>query len=245
MPVFAIAKLVIKEIFRKKDFYAAFLIIAVILFYASQLTFYRVENVVRYLIEIGLLLVFFFSAILTVSLAARQHPSEMQNRTLAVLLSKPVGRFQYVLGKFAGSFAAGTAAFLIFYILFLLIAGAKSPERFPLLLAAQAGYLFLLNLLVLAAMASSLAHYLTLSANVSVTLILYVLMNAYGAGLKASVGPLYYVLPHFEFFDMRQRFIHHWEPLSADLLGVLTAYAAACAGVFLLIGWLKFRRQPL
>ena len=71
---FAIAKLVIKEIFRKKDFYVALILTGVILFYAASLKFYNVSNVVRYLMEIGLALVFLFSAILTV--ACRRFMSE-------------------------------------------------------------------------------------------------------------------------------------------------------------------------
>ena len=74
-PVWALSKLVIKEIFRKKDFYVALILIAVILFYASQLQFYNVKNIVRYLMEIGLMLVFLFSVILTVSLASASEPS--------------------------------------------------------------------------------------------------------------------------------------------------------------------------
>ena len=41
----------IKEIFRKKDFYVALILSAVVLFYASSLQFYNVENIYRYLME--------------------------------------------------------------------------------------------------------------------------------------------------------------------------------------------------
>ena len=55
-PVLVIARLVIKEIFRKKDFYVALILIGVILFYAQGLQFYNVKNISRYLMEIGLAL---------------------------------------------------------------------------------------------------------------------------------------------------------------------------------------------
>ena len=105
-----ISGMVIKEIFRKKDFYVALILIAAVLLYASSLQFYNVQNITRYLMDLGLVLIFFFSAILTVSLAARQYPSEIQNRTSYVLLAKPVSRGQFVLGKFFGSLFAGWAA---------------------------------------------------------------------------------------------------------------------------------------
>ncbi|MBI3251805.1 MAG: ABC transporter permease [Candidatus Omnitrophica bacterium] len=244
-PVWALSKLVIKEIFRKKDFYVALILIGVILFYAAQLQFYNVKNIVRYLMEIGLWLVFSFSVILTVTLAARQFPSEIQNRTAAVLLSKPIRRGRFVIGKFLGSFLAGASAFLIFYVLFLAVASAKGGGLASGT-AVQTAYLFLLNLMVVAAMASGFSYYLTVSANVSVTLILYLLMGAYGQTLKGRAwAALYYCLPHFEFFDLRQRFIHEWGPISAGLVFFLTCYAAVYTAIFLLLGALKLQRHSL
>src|SRR5438093_501198 len=62
--VLAIARMVIREIFRKKDFYVALVLTAAILFYASQLRFYDTDKVSRYLMELGLFLIFLFSVIL-------------------------------------------------------------------------------------------------------------------------------------------------------------------------------------
>jgi len=253
--VLAIAKLVIKEIFRKKDFYVALILTGVILCYAAGLKFYNVSNAVRYLMEIGLMLIFLFSVILTAALAARQYPSEIQNRTIQVLLAKPVSRIQFVAGKFLGAFFAGTMCFVIFYVLFMAVTKTKA-EEFSFILAFQTFYLFLLNLLVLSAMACGFSYYLTTSANVSITLVLYLLISTYGPGLKGASDKLfwinrylgeafYYVLPHFEFFDLRQRFIHHWSPLSANLVITLTLYALTYASFFLWLGWLKFRKQTL
>jgi Cu-processing system permease protein len=242
--VFAIAGLLVKEIFRKKDFYVAFVLMAALVLYAAGLDFYDVRNVTRYLLELGLTLVYFFSVLLTVTLCARQYPAEKESRTLQALLAKPVTRGQFVLGKFAGGFAAGTACFVLFFVSFFGVAAAKGARLDPAV-AAQAVFLFTLNLAVVAAMASGLSYYLTPSANSAVTLVLYVLVNAYGQALKRTGAALYYSLPHFEFFDLRQRLIHGWGPVGADLCALLAAYAAAYAALFLFLGWLKFRRETL
>jgi ABC-type transport system involved in multi-copper enzyme maturation permease subunit len=254
-PVVAIAKLLVKEIVRKKDFYVALILLAVILLYASQLQFYHVENIVRYLLEIGLSLIFILTVILTVSLAARQIPAELQSRTCQVLLAKPVSRTQFLLGKFLGSFAAGAAAFFVFYILFLAVAWSRAGSLSGAL-ALETAYLFLLNLAVLSAMACALSYFLTLSANVTITLIVYFLISLYGEALKSYADThawftggiarfIYYTFPHFEFFDLRQRFIHNWGAVSPKLLAFLTAYAAVYASLFLFAGWLGFRKRPL
>lgn len=252
---FAIARLAVTEIFRKKDFYAALILTAVILFYASSLEFYNARNISRYLMEIGLLLIFLFSVILTVALAARQYPSEIQNRTCHVLLAKPVSRMQFVTGKFAGAFLAGSSCFIIFYAVFLAVVWAKAGAL-SWVLAFQAFYLFALNLAVVAAMASAFSYYLTLSASVSMTLVLYLLINTYGPGLKEASERLfwlsrwlgkavYYLLPHFEFFDLRQRFIHDGGPIPLKLVAFLTGYAAVYTFIFLFLAWLKFRKESL
>ncbi len=251
----ALIGLLIKEIFRKKDFYVALILMAAVLFYASRLQFYNVGNIVRYLMEIGLLLVFILTSILTAALAARQYPSEVQNRTCQVLLAKPLSRFQFIVGKYLGSFLAGAACFTVYYVLFLGITYGKSGSL-SVTLAWQTYYLFLLHLLVLSAMAGGLSYYLTTSANLTVSLIVYLLMDAYGAGLRQSAAKLvwferflaegcYYALPHFEFFDLRQRFIHAWEPLGAGLIVWLTVYAVGYAAVMLAIGWFGLRKRFL
>ncbi len=256
IPVLVIARMVIKEIFRKKDFYVALILIAVILFYASSLQFYNTEKVVRYLEEIGLLLIFIFSVILTATLAARQYPSEIQNRTAYVLLAKPISRLQFILGKFLGSLLAGWSAFSIFYVFFLAIVHVKGGGLVSPLLATQVFYLFLLCLMIVSAMASAFSYVLTVSANVTLTITLYLLINTYGAVLKKasqhliwlsrSLGEaLYYLMPHFEFFDLRQRFIHEWAPLSFGLMGFLTLYALIYTGLFIFLSWIFLRKRAI
>ncbi len=253
--VLAISSLLIKEIFRKKDFYVALILSVVILFYASQLQFYNVENIYRYLMEIGLALCFIFSAILTTSLAARQYPSEVQNRTLHVLMAKPLSRLHYVLGKFVGSLMAGTLCFSVFYLTFILFTVSKA-HQLSLLMAAQTYYLFFLNLMILTAMTSGLSYGLTISANVTISLAIYILINTYGLTLKETsegffwlnrwiAQAFYYLMPHFEFFDVRQRLIHGWSPVSNKLVLFLSAYAVFYSAFFLMIGWFKFRKKAL
>ncbi len=244
MRAFTIAGLVFKEIFRKKDFYVALILMAVILVYASNLNFYNIENITRYMKELGLALIFFFTAILSVPLAARQFPSEIRERTLAVLMAKPVRRHEFVAGKFLGSWAAGMSCFFLYYACFLALVAAKSGA-IDVATAVQTAFLFCLGLMVLTALATGLSFYLTPPANVTLTLILYVLMSAYGPALKSKTAFFYYLLPHFEFFDMRQRLVHDLGAVSSPILGILFLYALAYAALFLGLGWAKFKRTVL
>ena len=251
--VWALSKLMIKEAFRKKDFYVVFVLIALILIYAGQLQFYNIGNVVRYLREIGLALIFLFSVLLTVPLAARQYPSESQNRTLPILMAKPVARWEFIFGKFTGACLAGISCFTIFFSFFMMITLTKTDAYSPIIMV-QTLYCYSLNLILLSSMAIAFSFCLTYSANVAVTVTFYFLMDIYGAHLKQMsqnlIWPLkglgnacYYLLPHFEFFDLRQRFIHEWNPISLQLTGFLTLYAGVYTFFFLILAWWQFRRR--
>lgn len=251
----AMTKLLLKEIFRKKDFYVAFILGAAIVVYMADLKFYNVSKISRYLLETGLTLVFWLSAVLTVTIAARQYPAERESKTLEVLLAKPVSRLEFIVSKWAGSFAASAAAFLLFYAGFL-VAASPRMDVFHWDVVIQTGVLFLCALAVLSAMASALSYYLTLSATVTLTLLLFLTMGAYGATLKEAASGLawpariacaafYYGLPHFEFFDTRQRLIHEWGPMPLWLVATLGAYAAFYALAFLAAAYAGFRRRTL
>lgn len=253
--VAAIAGLVLKEIFRKKDFYVAFFLAGLILFWAQSLHFYNVKNVSRYLAEIGLALIFFFSVVLSAALAARQYPSEVANRTLALILSKPVSRAQLVLGKYLGAAVSSLAAFTLFFAVFLGVLWWKAGSV-DWAVAAQTWYLFALNLAVFSAMAGFFSYTLTVSANVTISLTVYYLISLYGSGLRESAARmapgarealelLYFALPHFEFFDLRQRFVHGWEGISPDLLGFLGLYAFCYTAFFLLVSYHRIRKRAL
>lgn len=170
-------------------------------------------------------------------------------------MAKPISRLHFVLGKYIGSLFAGTLCFLVFYSLFLFFSISKA-HPLSIAMAVETFYLFFLNLMILTAMTSGFSYSLTVSANVTISLFLYILVNTYGLMLKEvssgffwlnrwlAVG-FYYGMPHFEFFDIRQRFIHGWPPISLKLLVFLTGYAVFYTLFFLCLGWFRFRKRSL
>lgn len=242
--IFSVAGLLIKEIFRKKDFYVALVFLILVLSYAAQMRFYNTSGSYRYLLDIGLGLGLFFSVFLTAALAARQFPSEIQNKTCQILLSKPISRLEVLLGKFAGSFIAGAFCLVIFF--FTLIGFTLFRTQDLLWTTGfQTFYLFTLVLFILASISVLFSFFLTPAANTSIVFLLFMGITAYGSQLKKSLGYFYYAVPHFGFFDMRQRFIHGWGPLSWELLLFLTAYAFLYASLFIFIAWLLFRKKVI
>src|SRR5713101_8243808 len=124
----AIADVVIKELYRRKDFYVLFILTALITLVIGSVNFLGEASTARYLKEICLLLIWIAGLVIAVTTAARQIPTERENRTIFPLLAKPVTRQHLVLGKFLSCWLACGLALLVFYVFFGVVSGAREHE---------------------------------------------------------------------------------------------------------------------
>src|ERR1051326_7746367 len=123
--VFAIAGVVIKELYRRKDFYVLLVLTVLITIVMGMVNFFHDSNIVRYLKEICLWLIWLSALIIAIVTTARQIPAERENRTIFPLLAKPVTRAQVILGKFAGCWFACGIALVVFYVFFGVVAASR------------------------------------------------------------------------------------------------------------------------
>ena len=123
--IFAVAGVVIKELYRRKDFYVLFIVTILICVVMASINIYNDAHIVRYLKEICLDLIWLCTLVIAVTTTARQIPAERENRTLLPLLAKPLTRVQLILGKFLGCWLACGLTLLCFYAFF----GALSASR--------------------------------------------------------------------------------------------------------------------
>src|SRR5690348_2771686 len=126
--VLALSGVVIKELYRRKDFYVLFVLTAVITLVMASVNFFHDDKIVRYLKEICLLLIWISALVIAISTAARQIPAERENRTIFPLLAKPVSRAQVVMGKFLGCWFACGVALVMFYLFLGLVSGSREHE---------------------------------------------------------------------------------------------------------------------
>ena len=112
------SSVVIKELYRRKDFYVLFVLTAVITLVMGSVSFFHDTKIVRYVKDIALLLIWISALVIAIATTARQIPAERENRTIFPLLAKPVTRWQVILGKFAGCWLACGLALIVFYLFF-------------------------------------------------------------------------------------------------------------------------------
>jgi ABC-type transport system involved in multi-copper enzyme maturation permease subunit len=125
---FAIAGVVIKEMYRRKDFYVLLVLTALITLVLGSVNFFNDPKIVRYLKEVCLLLVWISALVIAIGTAARQIPAERENRTIFPLLAKPVTRWHVILGKFLGCWFACGIALVVFYLFFGLVSGGRASD---------------------------------------------------------------------------------------------------------------------
>jgi len=252
--VLAVAFVVIKELYRRKDFYVLFILTALLTLALGGINIFGEDRVVRHLKEVCLLLIWISMLAMAVLTAARQIPAEIEQRTIFPLLAKPISRAELLAGKFLGCWLVCGFALLVFYSFF----GAISASREGGIVLGgylQAVWLHWMLLAIILAM-TLLGSLLFAAPSSNATIVLIVTvgillvgqhLNKVAAQMVGITGWLtsavYYVIPHLEFYDLRTVVVHDWPARDWLAVFLATLYAAVYTGLFLLAAWWMFRRK--
>ncbi len=254
--VWALAKVVVLEMVRRKDFYVLFILTVLLTGIAGSVNLFNDRSIVRYLKEICLLLIWVSGLVIAITCTARQIPAEREQRTIFPLLAKPVTRGQFLLGKFLGCWLATGLALALFYLFFGLVSASRE-HHWPVMNYLQAAWLHWLMLAVV--IAATLLGSIVFAAPSSNGTICFVCaagilllgrhLNKVALSLAEPLQSLlytvYFALPHLELFDVRDLITHNWELIPWGIVALATLYAAAYTVFFLFAAWLAFRRHPL
>ncbi len=254
--ILAVAGIVIKELYRRKDFYVLFILTALICLVMASVNIFHDKQIVRYLKEICLLLIWISSLVIAISTTARQIPAERENRTLLPLLAKPLSRPQLILGKFFGCWLASGLALICFYAFFGALTASREHD-WPLMNYFQAAALqwFMLGIIIAFVLLGSLV-FAAPSSNSTICFVLVAGILLVGRHLdqvaltlpepaRTLVYAIYYVIPHLELFDVRDLIIHNWPLIHWHIFGLAILYALAYTAAFLIATCLLFRRKAV
>ncbi|HOX26273.1 MAG TPA: ABC transporter permease subunit [Candidatus Krumholzibacteria bacterium] len=202
--------------------------------------------------DVGLGGMSFLGLLVVLLVGANMVRKEMERRTITTILTKPVGRGEYLAGKYAG--LALTLTCLV-ALMSLLYVGAVALT--PAVLAwshLAAVYLTLLELLVLCAAAvlfSALAgpalaalFAATLFAIGHLTESLLDFGALAGGPSRVLAAVAFRLLPDLEVFNVRAAVVHG-DPVAAGHLALATLYAAGWIVVFLVLARAVFARKEL
>ncbi len=178
---------------------------------------------------------------------------EIERRTIHVVLSRPVSRTSYLIGKWAG--LAATMAAAVFAMGGILL-GVAIAMRGPVAVGpvAQAVFLLALSNTVLAALAVLFSSLSTPILSVVYTLGLYATgywtndLRDFARQMPGALGGVVrgisYVIPNLDLFNLRPQ-VAHMETAPTVQLAIAVGYALAYAGAVLALAVVAFERREL
>ena len=234
-----------------------FILTIIICLIMGSINIFNDKQIIRYLKELCLLMIWVSSLIIAITTTARQIPAEKELRTLLPLLAKPLSRTQLIVGKFLGCWFVCGLALICFYAFFGVLAASREHE-WPLLNYFQAAFLHwvALGVVVAFALLGSLI-FAAPSSNSTICFAIVVTILCLGRYLdqialslqepgRSIVYGIYFAIPHLEIpFEMRNLIIHDWPLIGWNFVGLEALYLGAYMGVFLIASFLIFRRKAI
>ena len=251
----ALVRLSLLELWRRNDMFALLVLAVALLVPLSLARPFGASGATRYCDDAALILVWGYSIFVSLGVGARLFPGEFSSRTIYPLLAKPVSRGELLAGKYLGGVVAAWSALAFFYALWAVSSALRGGgAAAPCLLQAFALHAVFAALVVAAAVAGSFL--LTPSANATLLAIVFPAMLFFGRRLpefaEGARGPVrllaraaYWIAPHAEFFDMRQRLVHGWGGVEPAVFLAAAGYGIAYALLLLLLARFLFERKSL
>lgn len=215
----------------------------------GELSIRQDEKIVK---DIGLASMDVFGTLIAVFIGVGLISKEIERKSLYPLLAKPVTRGEFLAGKFLGlSFTlfVNLAAMTVGLYATLLATRESADPR--LVIAICAIYLGLMLVVAIALFFSSVASSSALAAICTVAVVAAgrfsdVIQNMRDVADVPAwlVMGIYYALPNFGNFDLKNRVVYG-DPVSASHLWFVTLYAAAYVLVLLGAAHLRFRSRDL
>lgn len=253
--VVAIAVNVIKDTSRKKIFYVVFLFGLVVVALAPLLPTFELGSQASFLRDISVSLTSLFGVVLAVLLSVGQVPGEVDKRTIYNILSKPVSRVQYLLGKYLGIVVSLAAILFVMSLEIIVLLAVRVQVFSPVIF--QGVFAVFLEACVISAFCLMLSTFTTVPINVFAAILFYfvchmktgflhqrLVAGSMNGFLKVLAGAFYYVIPNLENFNISQQVGYGGGAGWWYMLRV-TGYAVFFSAIFLLIGYATFRRKDL
>jgi len=250
MTVRVIALNTFKEAVRDRILYLLLFFALAAIVFSRVLALLTVGDRVKIIEDVGLASISLFGMLMAILIGTGLVNKEIENRTIFTLLSKPIRRHEFLLGKFFGlvlTLAVMTAAMSLIFLVLVFFQTWRFEGR--LLLAIV--YIFF-ELVLITAVAILFSSFSTPILSSLFALAFYLIghfswslealiKKARGGG-KVALQILYALLPDLENFNLKTEVVHGL-PVSAAHLLYTAAYGLVYTAFVLVLAVLIFRRR--
>jgi len=243
MKIYSIAVNTFKEVIRDKIFYTLLFFAAMLVGTSVLLSALSFSERTKILADLALGSISIFGIIIAIFVGIGLVDKEIQKKTVYTIISKPIRRYEFLLGKYLGLCLTLLVYVAVMSVLFLAILFMYSGLlRFDLL---EAVLLIYVELLVVTATAMFFSTFSTPTLSAAYALAMFVIGHLTGdlvglagktdsAVAKALLETLYYVLPNLENFNIRAEVVH------GNLASLGYVLSAISYGVMYVIALLSF-----
>lgn len=260
--IVSIAKTTIGEAIRRRVLLIILLIGILFLTIAPGLSVLTARSTRTVLISLTLGVIQITSAVIAIVLTVYLIPNEIERRTIYTILSKPVQRWQFLVGKYFGAVGAlflmmSLMTVTLLAVFIFLQQGAPQEEILELV---RVPVLFFVQMCLLAAVAIFFSTFVSPIVNFFLsggTFLLGSLFNSLleavrtgentGALTRIGAQILHSIIPNFQNFNVQNPLINPGQTIEAPGIYAIrvTAYAVVYITVLLIAGIIIFDRREV
>ncbi|MFH1452410.1 MAG: ABC transporter permease subunit [Armatimonadota bacterium] len=262
--IYLISMITFKEMTRKGLFYLILFFSGGIIVFSYYMNFFSLGSQAPIIKDFSISSMTFFSVVLTIALSMTLIPAEIENKTIYPILSKPVRRYEYILGKFFGVMLLVALNLVILTVLLSIILGFKEGSLNFIIF--KAGLLILAECMVICALTIFLSMFVTPPVNFALMFFIFLFGNlshsyvGYIVGIMlagasgAAVWLTYItafimqavktVLPTFALFNIKDAIVHGYAVSNAYAAEIIL-YALLYTSCVIMLTYLKFEDKDL
>ncbi len=250
--LWAVCNYTLRENIRGKVFYIILLFALVVI--ASSFMFSQISGEMesRVILDVGLGAIELFAFLMAIFGAVRLILQEIENKTIYLLLSRPIKRYIYILGRYLGMLGIVLVNILIMFGGLLILILTKGYE-FQLIYLTAIGLIFC-KIVIITAL-GLLISLISTSAISSITATFFIWILGHfsqemkflsnkltGIFSKTLVKMIYYIIPHFEYFNLKDYIDVSGSVYTINILWII-AYCLIYSGIIIGLSILLFARR--
>jgi ABC-type transport system involved in multi-copper enzyme maturation permease subunit len=263
MNLFIIALNTYREGIRKKLLLGLLLVSLLVIGSSMFLTVLSPGEEVKMIKDVCLTSISIFGMLIAVFTSASVIPAEIENKTIYTVLSKPLRRLEYLLGKFIGVQMIVLLNLGLMMVLFLVMLYAR--ERVLSQVLIKSVFLTYFEMMILSSLTFIVSVVATSAALPTICgVFIYIVghlveylknlserashnSDAVSQAMSKIIKLFYYCLPNLSNYNLRQELIHlpPNDPTVDVRFWMLVSYALLCTVCAFVVTWWLFRRREL
>lgn len=250
--VTAIARNAFREAVRDRVLYNLVLFVLLLTGAAIFLGELTAGQEARVIVNMGLSAMLLFGVFISIFVGVALVYKEIERRTIYAIFAKPVGRGEFLVGKYLGlclTLLVNVAVMAVGIILALLY--VKGSDLIPSILPAV--FLIFLELMIITAVALLFSSFSSPALSALLTFFIFIIghfsadMKTFAASLNSTAAQylfkfLYYLLPNLANYEFITKASHGMKP-TAQMLVAITAYTIVYIAILLSVATLIFSRR--